>query len=190
MSAKIRDWRHGHRRVSWRDLVRPSTTRGADSAKVVDGRHKPGHDTKGRAADSWTGLRSQGGFTLIEVLIALVITLIALAVLTGGIAGSLRAASGTGHWIRAISHAESHMAAITDPGRMLGERRGRDGDGYRWLTRVAFVTSAPAPDGVRGGAWAHGTGLYAVSVTIFWHEGRAERSFVLEGARLGPLAGS
>jgi general secretion pathway protein I len=125
------------------------------------------------------------GFTLIEVLVALVITLVAFGVLSGGISSALRAATGTAHWIRAISHAESHMAAITDPRRILGERQGHDEDGFRWRTRVAFVTSAPAPDGVRGGPWARGTALYAVSVTIFWHEGRAERSFALQSARLG-----
>jgi prepilin-type N-terminal cleavage/methylation domain-containing protein len=136
------------------------------------------------------GRCSDRGFTLIEVLAGLVITLIALAVLTGGVSSSLRTAADTAHWSRAISLAESHLAAITDPRRVLGERQGRDGDGFRWLTRVAFVTSAPAPDAVRGGPWSRGTGLYDVSITIFWRQGGTERSFVLPGARLGPLPGS
>jgi prepilin-type N-terminal cleavage/methylation domain-containing protein len=130
------------------------------------------------------------GFTLIEVLVGLAITLIALTVLTGGVSSSLRTAADTAHWVRAISLAESHMAAMTDPRKMLGERQGEEQDGFRWLSRVAFVTSAPAPDRGRGGPWARGTGLYAVSITIFWREGAAERNFVLESARPGPLPGS
>jgi hypothetical protein len=31
--------------VSWQGLARPSTTGGADTDEVVDGRHKAGHDT-------------------------------------------------------------------------------------------------------------------------------------------------
>jgi hypothetical protein len=38
--------------VSWPDLVRPSTTSGAETDKDVDGRDKPDHDTMGRAAGS------------------------------------------------------------------------------------------------------------------------------------------
>jgi hypothetical protein len=38
--------------VSWPDLVRPSTTCGADGTKVVDGRAKPGHDTEAISAPS------------------------------------------------------------------------------------------------------------------------------------------
>ena len=40
--------------MSWPDLVRPSTTCGANRDKVVDGRHKAGHDTQPRrAAGGW-----------------------------------------------------------------------------------------------------------------------------------------
>jgi general secretion pathway protein I len=130
------------------------------------------------------------GFTLIEVLVALVITLIALDVLSGGIVSSLRTAHDTAVWDQAVSRAESHLAAITDPGRVLGERRGDDGGGYRWRTQVAFLGSAPAPNVSRGGLWARGTGLYAVSVTEFWQAGHTEQSFVLNSARLGPVPGA
>jgi hypothetical protein len=77
------------------------------------------------------------------------------------------------------------LAAISDPALILGERQGDDGDGYRWRTRVAFLGAAPAPKATRGGPWSHGAGLYAVSVTIFWYAGRAERSFEVDSARLG-----
>jgi len=133
-----------------------------------------------------------GGFTLIEMMIALAIAMIATEVLFGGVASSLRIARATGAWDQAVSRAESHLAAISDPALVLGEREGDDGDGYRWRTRVAFLGSAPAPRGARAGPWSDGTGLYAVSIAIFWHEGRGVHSFVLDSARLGviPASGS
>jgi prepilin-type N-terminal cleavage/methylation domain-containing protein len=85
------------------------------------------------------------GFTVIEVMIALVVTLIALDVVFGGIVTSLRTVNTTASWDSAISRAESHLAAITDPPLAVGERQGDDGDGYRWRTRVAFLGSAHAP---------------------------------------------
>lgn len=130
------------------------------------------------------------GFTLIEVMVALAITLIALEVLFSGIASSLRIARTAAIQDRAISRAESHLAAIADPALILGQREGDDGAGYRWRTRVAFLGAAPAPATARPGPWSHGTGLYAVSVTVFWHEDRGERSFELDSARLGPVPGS
>jgi general secretion pathway protein I len=130
------------------------------------------------------------GFTLIEVMIALAITLIAVAVLFGGIVSSLRAAQKTAALERAISRAESHLAAIGDQNLVPGERRGEDGDGYRWRTNIAFLGSAPAPNTARKGPWARGTGLFAVSITITWDEGSAEHSFVLDSARLAAVPGS
>jgi prepilin-type N-terminal cleavage/methylation domain-containing protein len=130
------------------------------------------------------------GFTLIEVMVALVITLIGLRVLFGGVVGSLHTASSTATWDRVISSAESRLASIADPALVLGERQGDDGDGYRWRTRVTFLGAAPAPRAERPGPWSHGTGLYAVSVTIFWGQGGGEHSFELDSARLGFLPGS
>jgi general secretion pathway protein I len=130
------------------------------------------------------------GFTLIEVLIALVILLIALQVLFGGIVSALSTVRSTATWEQAVSRAESHLASITDPSRVTGERQGDDGDGYRWRTRVTFLGGAPAPRTARQGRWARGTGLYAVSITIHWNQGRAEQSFVLDSARLGPVSGN
>lgn len=130
------------------------------------------------------------GFTLIEVLVALAITLIALEVLFDGIASSLRIARATSVRDQAISRAESHLAAISDPAQVLGEHEGDDGAGYRWRTRVAFLGAAPAPVTARPGPWARGTGLYTVSVTIVWRENRGERSFELDSARLGLVPGA
>lgn len=129
------------------------------------------------------------GFTLVEVLVALVIALIALGVLFGGVASSLRTARETALWGRAIETAESRLAAIADPASALGEHEGEASDGFRWRTSVAFISAAAAPNPARRGIWARGTGLYAVSVTVLWQDGGAEQQFKLDSAMLGPVSG-
>jgi general secretion pathway protein I len=131
-----------------------------------------------------------GGFTLIEVMIALVIALLAVDVLTGGLAGSLRIASSTAARDRAISTAESRLAAISAPDLVLGDRTGQEADGSQWRTSVALVSGSPAPGTGRRSRWTGGTGLYSVSVAVSWHQGGSEHSVVLNSARLGPLPGS
>ncbi len=127
------------------------------------------------------------GFTLIEVLVALVIALLAIAALAGGISSSLRAAHQTARWDRAVSRAQSHLDSILDPATLLGERQGDEADGYHWRTEVAFERSAPAPNSQRGGIWARGTGLYAITVLISWNDGAQPHRFELRSARLGPV---
>lgn len=140
-----------------------------------------------------TGLSQPGrrngsrGFTLIEVLVALSITLIAVAVVSEAVSGVLRTARDTARWDHAVSRAQSRLAAVINPETILGERQGDEGDGYHWRTDVSFIGSAPAPNPARGGVWAHGTGLYAVTVVISWHDGRTPQRFVLRSARLGPV---
>lgn len=129
----------------------------------------------------------KAGFTLVEVLIALVIALLAISVLSGSVAASLRTARQTARWERAISRAQSHLDAIADPGRAMGEREGDEANGFHWRTNVSFVTSAPSPNPTRRNIWAGGTGLYAITVTISWHDGAEPQAYVLHSARLGPV---
>jgi prepilin-type N-terminal cleavage/methylation domain-containing protein len=134
--------------------------------------------------------RHDRGFTLIEVMVALTICLVAMVVLFDGIASSLRAAHKTAARDRAITRAESRLASLGALTLVPGERSGDDGDGYRWQTRIAFLGAAPAPPTVREGPWLHGTGLYAVSVIITWNDGRLEQRLSLDSARLGTLPSS
>ena len=137
-----------------------------------------------------TGPSDERGFSLIEILVALAITLLALDLLYGGITHALRIAQTTAAAEVAVSRAQSHLAAIADPALLAPVQSGDDGDGYHWSTRVQVAGIAPAPARVQRGPWARGTALYAVSVTISWREGRSERHFVLNGALLGPVRGT
>ena len=124
---------------------------------------------------------------LIEVLVALAITLLALDLLYAGTTHALRVAQTTAAAEVAVSRAQSHLAAIDNPALLPNFQSGDDGDGYHWTTRVQLADIAPAPANARNGPWVRGTALYTVSVTIAWREGRAPHRFVLNTARLGPV---
>ena len=127
------------------------------------------------------------GFVLIEVIIALIITLLALDLLFGATADALRTAHTTSVRDRALLWAEARLGAILDPSTALGEREGTETDGFRWRTRIWLIESAASPNPAQRGTWAHGTGLYAVSVTVFWEDGRGEQQLELDSAKLGPV---
>ena len=132
------------------------------------------------------GPGDERGFVLIEVLVALAITLLALDLLYGSIADALRIAHATAAWEVAVSRAQSHLAAIDNPAALPVVQSDDDGDGYHWSTRILVAGIAPAPAQARRGPWSRGTALYSVTVTISWKEGRSERRFVLNSALLGP----
>ena len=132
----------------------------------------------------------ESGFTLLEVLVALVITIAAVALLYTTTASLLRTAHTSASWRQAISRAQSRLSSVTDPGRELGHREGDDGDGYHWTTTVNLASITSAPPGTRPGPWARGTALYAVTVTMAWRDGRAMRDFALNSAVLGPVPGA
>jgi general secretion pathway protein I len=69
--------------------------------------------------------RSEAGFTLLEVMVAFVISALALAVLFNGTTTGLRATEQAGKYVEAISLVQSHLAALGD--FAAGNRRHRRG---------------------------------------------------------------
>lgn len=134
--------------------------------------------------------RGEAGFTMIEVMVALVITMLALGVFYQAIGGAMSTAQTTAALQNAVSRARSRLASIDDPMRETGERSGDDGDGYRWRTQVDLIRSAPPPQTARAGEWSRGTSLYSVSVKVSWRDGRSSHDYVLDGAVLGPTPGA
>ena len=96
------------------------------------------------------------GFTVIEVMIALVVTLIALDVVFGGIVTSLRTVNTTASWDSAISRAESHLAAITDPPLSVKEMMETGIVGAR-ASRSSARRTPPAPPAAVPGRAAPGS---------------------------------
>ena len=118
--------------------------------------------------------RRQGGFTLLEVMIAFVIAALALSMLYQGVTGGLRATASAARTEEAVSLVKSHLAAI---GRGQGinpqETSGVDGDGFEWRlhiapigTRQLTLTDADRANDSKPSAAI----LYDVQVTESWND--------------------
>src|SRR5439155_467488 len=84
------------------------------------------------------------GFTLLEVVVALVITALAIVGLFQAASGGLLAVSTAGRVEEAIQRAQSHLAAVGRSAALIqGEFTDDDGGGYHWRLRVA---QAPGRD--------------------------------------------
>lgn len=102
---------------------------------------------------------ADGGFTLIEVLVAFVIATVALAVMMHGALDGLHGASLAGRYQEAVARARSHLAATGDA-PAPSDRQGDEGDGFHWHVRIVPADRA-------AGAAGQMT-LLAVSIAMSW----------------------
>ena len=133
--------------------------------------------------------RSDAGFTLLEVLVALAIAGLALVALFRAGGDGLLAADTSTRVEEAVQRAQSHLAAVgRDIALLQGDTDGDDGGGYRWRLRIAPAAAWQAqPD---SGAPAVATTLYDVEVSISWPGRGQARSVVLKTQRLGAALAS
>jgi general secretion pathway protein I len=129
------------------------------------------------------------GFTLLEVMIALIIAGLAAAALLAAAGSGLRATQTAAMYDQAIVRAKSRLAAATHGTRLApGDWRGDDGGGFRWRLRVAPVTTAslrPAgPLGSRAAASVPVV-LYGISVWIVWADNGTQRQVHLDTEQVG-----
>ena len=137
--------------------------------------------------DTDPGQGRDGGFTLLEVLVAFAIAAPALALLYRQGVTSMDATRTAAATQEAISRAQSRLDALGDDGLVAGERTGDDGGGFRWRTRIASLAAAPPPrPAPRGSPYAAGTALYAVTVEVSWSGPGGARAFTLDTRRVGP----
>ncbi|MDR3537709.1 MAG: type II secretion system protein [Acetobacteraceae bacterium] len=118
-----------------------------------------------------TDAQRDGGFTLLEVLVAFVIATLALTVLVHAGVDGLHGAALGARYQEALARARSHLAAaVAAP--QSGDRQGDEGDGFHWHVRVAPVASeAVASQTMPGTGPAAHASLVAVSVAISWGDG-------------------
>ena len=129
--------------------------------------------------------RRQRGFTLLEVVVALVIAGLALATVFRAAAENSRATLAAAHYQEATSRARSHLDAAT-ANLMPGDHDGDDGGGYRWRT-LAVATDTTGKRDTAGRQEASDSlvvTLYTVTVWISWREGASTRSVRLTTERL------
>lgn len=128
-----------------------------------------------------------GGFTLLEVVVALAIAAVALVGLFQAGSGGMFAVDTAARAQEAVQRAQSHLAAVgRDAALVQGDFTDDDGGGYRWQLRVRPVAThqALAP----GGNAAIPATLYDVEVAISWPGRSGDRSVVLKTLRLGTAA--
>jgi general secretion pathway protein I len=128
-----------------------------------------------------------GGFTLLEVLVALAIAGLSLVVLFAAGGDGLVATDTATRTEEAVERAQSHLAGLGyDAALAEGQSEGDDGGGYRWRLGVA-----PAAAWRAGGANdlpAPATTLFDVEVAISWAGRDHDRSVVLRTRRLATVA--
>jgi general secretion pathway protein I len=123
------------------------------------------------------------GFTLLEVVVAVVIAGLALVALFRAGSDGLFAADSAKRTEQAIERAQSHLAALGRAGAIAtGETEGDDGGGYRWQLRVRPIDVQPSTlQGRRGPTRA----LFDVEVTITWRAWGRKKSLALSSRRFG-----
>jgi general secretion pathway protein I len=131
-----------------------------------------------------TSQRNDGGFTLLEVVVALAIAGLALVALFQAGGTGLFAADTSARAEEAVARAQSHIAAVgRDAALTAGQFTGNDGGGYRWRISVQPLAVRQASGSLDVSATA--MALYIVEVEISWGDPGRTRSVVLKTLRLG-----
>ncbi len=144
--------------------------------------------------------RQEGGFTLLEVLIAFIIAAIALGVLFSGAIEGLRTSRVAVRYEEAVARARSHLAA-SGVSPMEGDQNGDDGSGFHWRVRTQLTDRATPKDFVANPleqaieqraspATAPTLALYAITVWVSWREDGQTREVRLDSESLKVIPGS
>ena len=127
--------------------------------------------------------RGEAGFSLIEVVVALALLGMALAVLTDSVRTGLATASRSAAIEPPLAVAEAKLAAVgvTAP-LVTGSTSGAETSGIRWRVAVDDYNDDgfDGPSGDTSGV----PKLYRVRVTVTWLQGGTPRSLDLDSLRL------
>jgi general secretion pathway protein I len=125
-------------------------------------------------------MRGERGFTLLEVIIALVIAGLALAVMVQGARTALLATHRAERRDAALAEARSRLAVLArGPLPATGETDGTDG-AFHWHQRVVPLDRI-------AGADQRGVTLWSLDVTVGWDDEDGEGSVRLVSRRLATV---
>lgn len=116
----------------------------------------------------------EAGFTLIEVLVALVLAGLGMALLFAASGSGIGNSSAADRQIEAVSLAQSRLSQI---GRTMplkkGDYDGREEGGFSWHAHIGVPAS-------------HGnTALFPITVTESWRDGLRQRALSVYSERVG-----
>jgi Tfp pilus assembly protein PilV len=134
------------------------------------------------------------GFSLIEALVALVITGLALTAIAGVFGNGLMGHQASEEAATALTLAEGRIALAgageaLRPGRSAGVFAGR----FSWELTIARYDDQQDPDRQTKAAASFGQPpsalqLYRIAATVAWREGARQRRLALATLRLGPAS--
>ena len=122
----------------------------------------------------------KSGFTLLEVMVAMTILGIGLALVMQHFTAGLRATLLSRQYLRAIVHAQEKMEELRLKGTWSNlEEGGNFEDGYRW--KVSVSPFSPSSDQTeeqdeKKPVWE----IWQLKSMVFWEEGKRERFFELQ----------
>ena len=119
-------------------------------------------------------IRTEGGFTLLEVIVAMTLFAAGIVVVVSLFSGALRLSAGSRDVSASTIYAGQRMEeALLVPNPVVGVERGTFGDNYRWevATVIAPQKEEKPYDEIR------------VRVTVRWTDGEDERAVDLSATR-------
>jgi general secretion pathway protein I len=117
-----------------------------------------------------------GGFTLLEVLTAMMILTISIVVIFELFSGGLRSASLSNKYTRAIFYARAKMeATLLADTLMEGETEGIVEEDYRWRLSIVPLESEEDSGILKRSVET----LFRLTVDIMWSDGEKERTFTI-----------
>jgi general secretion pathway protein I len=134
----------------------------------------------------------QGGFTLLEVLVAFIIAALAMGALFGGTVAGLDATEVAAKYDEAISLARSHLASIGRGAAIAQqETSGAEGEGFTWHLRIRETGTrqlALSDQDRANDIKPTKAVLYDIIVTESWKAGGRERHVTLATRRFDTAA--
>ena len=128
---------------------------------------------------SRSNVYSTTGFTLIEVVIAIAILGVALAVIFELFSGGLRLGRVSKEYVMAMNYASLKMEELTTKGEVReGTEEGEFNQEYRWQTFVKKLDLLPIEE--KGIDFKPPAELMNIKVNVLWKSGAKERSAAIE----------
>ncbi len=127
--------------------------------------------------------RSSGGFTLIEILVAISVLSIALVVILQLFSGGLKAGRRSETYTKGVFHAREKMEEILLGTEFVeGVSEGEFEDDYRWQAEIIRLVDPDEEEEPEGKKLPVHT--YNIKLNIFWQEGENQKRFMVSTTKL------